>query len=450
MEERAGSTEVEQGEVGGKLNDPNEFSRGYRHYVLGVLLFVYAINILDRQILGILMEPIRLELDLSDTQLGFLSGIAFALFYATLGIPIARLADRTSRTGVISISVAAWSAMTAVCGMAQNFWQLLAARIGVAVGEAGGSPPSHSLLADYFKEHERATALGIFSIGGPLGVMIGLFIGGWLNEWFGWRITFLVVGLPGLLVALLVWMTVREPAKGALDSQSAPAPQQSSSVGEVFRFLWSQRAFRMMSLGAAMQSFVGYGLLQWYPVFFIRVHELGTGELGTWLALVFGIAGGIGTFFGGYLADRLAGKSRRWYLWLPMIGTAMATPFYLGVFFAPTAAGAFLFLIIPALLANCFLGPVFSTTQGLVPAHMRATAAAVLLFIVNIIGLGLGPQIVGILSDLLRPAFGIDSLRYALFSVSLVTLVGAALFWTAARTLDEDLDRAARYGKGNP
>lgn len=418
--------------------------RSYRQYVLGVLLFVYAINILDRQILGILMEPIRLELELSDTQLGFLSGIAFALFYATLGIPIARLADRTSRTGVISICIAAWSAMTAICGLAQNFWQLLAARIGVAVGEAGGTPPSHSLLADYFKEHERATALGIFSIGGPLGLMIGLFIGGWLNEWFGWRVTFILVGLPGVLVALVVWFTVRELPKGAADGQ---VPVQQSSVGEVFRFMWSQRAFRLMALGASLQAFVGYGLVQWYPVFFIRVHEMSTGELGTYLALVFGIGGGIGTFFGGYLADRLALRSRRWYLWLPMIATALGTPFYFGVFFAPTPMLAFLFLMAPAVLANSFLGPIFSTTQGLVPAHMRATAAAVLLFIINIIGLGLGPQVVGLLSDLLRPAFGLDSIRYALFLISLVTLLGAALFWAAARTLDTDLDRAANYGK---
>ncbi|MCC5887251.1 MAG: MFS transporter [Gammaproteobacteria bacterium] len=444
MEERQGSAAAAPAAGTGAQADPAEFSRGYRHYVLGVLLFVYAINILDRQILGILMEPIRLELDLNDTQLGFLSGIAFALFYATLGIPIARLADRTSRTGVIAICVAAWSAMTAVCGLAQNFWQLLAARIGVAVGEAGGSPPSHSLLADYFKEHERATALGIFSIGGPLGVMIGLFVGGWMNEWVGWRWTFVLVGLPGVLVALVVWLTVREPPKGVLDGQ---APPEQSSVTEVFRFMWSQRAFRLMALGASLQAFVGYGLVQWYPVFFIRVHGMGTGELGTWLALIFGIGGGIGTFFGGYLADRLAHRTRRWYLWLPMIGTALGTPFYLGVFFSPTAAGAFLFLMIPAVLANCFLGPVFSSTQGLVPAHMRATAAAVLLFIINIIGLGLGPQIVGLLSDLLRPAFDVDSIRYALFLVSLVTLAGAALFWMAARTLEADLDRAAAYGK---
>jgi len=390
------------------------------------------------------MEPVRLELGLSDTQLGFLSGIAFALFYATLGIPIARLADRTSRTGVIAICVAAWSAMTALCGLAQNFWQLLAGRIGVAVGEAGGTPPSHSLLADYFKEHERATALGIFAVGGPIGMMIGLFVGGWLNEWFGWRITFMLIGLPGVLVALVVWFTVREPPKGALEGGQAPL---QSSVSEVFRFMWTQRAFRLMSLGAALQGFVGYGLVQWYPVFFIRIHEMSTGELGTYLALIFGIAGGIGTFFGGYLADILARRDRRWYLWLPMIGTSLAMPFYIGVFFAPTWAAAFLFLIIPALLANSFLGPVFSTTQGLVPPHMRATASAVLLFIINIIGLGLGPQVVGLLSDLLRPAYGVDSLRYALFIVSLLTLAGAALFWLGARTLRADLDRAASFGK---
>jgi predicted MFS family arabinose efflux permease len=419
----------------------------YRHYVLGILVFVYAINILDRQILGILMEPVRLELGLSDTQLGFLSGIAFALFYATLGIPIARLADRTSRTGVISICLAGWSAMTALCGLAQNFWQLLAARIGVAVGEAGGTPPSHSLLADYFMAHERATALGIFAVGGPIGIMIGLFVGGWLNEWFGWRITFMLVGLPGVLIALVVWFTIREPPKGILEGGQAPV---QSSVGEVFHFMWTQRSFRLMSLGAALQGFVGYGLVQWYPVFFIRIHGMSTGELGTYLALVFGIAGGIGTFFGGYLADMLARRDRRWYLWLPMIGTSLAMPFYIGVFFSPTSAAAFLFLIIPALLANSFLGPVFSTTQGLVPPHMRATASAVLLFIINIIGLGLGPQVVGLLSDLLRPAFGVDSLRYALFIVSLLTLAGAALFWFGARTLRADLDRAGRFGEQEP
>lgn len=415
---------------------------GYRHYVLGVLLFVYCINILDRQILAILMEPVRLELGLSDTQLGFLSGIAFALFYATLGIPIARLADRTSRTGVISVSIALWSVMTALSGLAQNFWQMLAARIGVAVGEAGGTPPSHSLLADYFGEQERATALGIFTLGGPLGMMIGLYFGGWLNEWFGWRVTFIAIGLPGVLVALLVWWTVREMPR------SAPPPSAAGEGGystmDVFRYLWRQRTFRYMSLASACQAFVLYGVAQWYPVFFIRVHDMSTGELGTYLALVFGIGGGLGTFFGGYLADRLAVRDRRWYLWVPMLATAMATPFFFGVFFSPTAGAAFLFMVLPTLLVSALFGPVFSTTQGLVPPEMRATAAAVLLFVINIIGLGLGPQVVGLLSDLLRPQFGVDSLRYALFCVSMATIVGAVLYWVAARTLRADLDRVPR------
>lgn len=418
-------------------------SKGYRYYVLGILLVVYVFNFIDRQILSILMEPVRLELDLSDTQLGFLSGIAFALFYATLGIPIARLADRTSRKGVIAVCLAVWSGMTAVCGLAQNFWQMLAARIGVAVGEAGGSPPSHSLIADYFKEHERATALGIFALGVPIGVMFGLFIGGWANEFFGWRITFMLVGVPGILLALIVWFTIREPTKGAasgLVQKNVEIP-----LKEVFGFLWSQRSFKFMALASAVHAFVGYGIAQWYPVFFIRSHGMSTGEVGTYLAFVIGVFGGLGTFFGGYLADKLAVRDRRWYMWLPLIATGLATPFFFGVFLSPTYGMAFLYMMIPTMLTSFYLGPVFSMTQGLVPPAMRATAAAVLLFIINIIGLGLGPQFAGILSDLLRPAYGEESMRYALLIVSMFTLVGATLYWFAGRYLRDDLDRVEHF-----
>ncbi len=421
------------------------FSRGYRYYVLGILMFVFSINVLDRQILAILMEPVRLELGLSDTHLGFLSGIAFAIFYATLGIPIARIADKTSRKGVIVICLAAWSAMTAVCGLAQNFWQLLLARIGVAVGEAGGTPPSHSLISDYFREHQRATALGVFALGGPIGMMTGLFIGGWLNEWFGWRMTFILVGLPGVLVALIVWLTVREPCR-----DSANKEQESNEHPPfffVFRYLWVQRSFRYMALASALQMFVGYGLAQWYPAFFMRSHGMTTGQVGTYLALMAGISGGLGTLLGGYFADRFALRDKRWFLWMPMCATGLATPFYLGVFLVPSAVAAVFFMVIPTFLVNSFLGPVFSTTQGLVPPSMRATAAAVLLFVINIIGLGLGPQVVGILSDLLQPAFAHDSLRYALLIISMFTILGAALYWIAARTLRDDLERAQNYGK---
>jgi predicted MFS family arabinose efflux permease len=416
---------------------PPHQKSGYRYYVLGILMFVFGINVLDRQILAILMEPVRLDLGLSDTHLGFLSGIAFAIFYATLGIPIARIADRTSRTAVVSISLAAWSLMTALCGFAQNFWHLLLARIGVAVGEAGGTPPSHSLLADYFSENQRATALGIFSLGGPLGMMVGLFVAGLLNDAYGWRATFMLLGLPGVVLAIVIWVTIREPRKARPKKTTADPP-----VKEVFKMLWSQRSFRFMALASAIQMFVGYGLVQWYPAFFMRSHGLTTTQVGTYLALMAGISGGLGTLLGGYAADKFAARDKRWLLWLPMWATFLATPFYIGVFLVSNPIVAVCFMVLPTFLMNSFLGPIFSTTQGLVPSYMRATAAAVLLFVTNIIGLGLGPQAVGILSDLLRPMYGENSLRYALLTIAMLTVVGAYFYWVAARTLREDLARA--------
>jgi predicted MFS family arabinose efflux permease len=389
------------------------------------------------------MEPVRLEFDLSDTQLGFLSGIAFALFYATLGIPIAHLADRTSRTGVISVCLALWSGMTALCGVAQNFWQLMLARIGVAVGEAGGSPPSHSLIADYFRDNERATALGIFALGVPIGTMFGLFIGGWVNEWLGWRLTFMVVGLPGVLLALVVWFSVREPRRNDAvpASSGATRPTAAPTVREALRYFWSQRSLRFLALASAVHAFAFLGLAQWYPVFFIRSHGLSTGEIGTYMALVVGLFGGIGAFAGGFLADRLADRDRRWYLWLPMFATGLAAPFFFGVFLVTEHWLAFTFMVVPALLLSVNLGPIFSMTQGLVPPAMRATAAAVLLFVINIIGMGLGPQFAGVLSDLLQPAYGVESLRYALLVLSMFTLLSAAIYGLAARWLRDDLTR---------
>lgn len=419
------------------------YDKRYRNYVLGILLVVYVFNFVDRQILSILMEPVRLELGLSDTQLGFLSGIAFALFYATLGIPIARLADRTSRKGVIAVCLALWSGMTALCGLAQSFLQLLAARIGVAVGEAGGTPPSHSLLSDYFAEHERATALGIYSLGIPIGIMFGLFIGGWANELLGWRLTFMLVGVPGVLLAVVLWFTVEEPRKRA---SSGAVQMVQPSVKEVGLFLWGQKSFRLMASASAVLAFVSYGVMQWYPVYFIRSHGLSTGEVGTYLALVIGVFGGVGTFLGGWLADRLAQRDKRWYLWLPMLATGLATPFFFGVFLSQSYQAALVFMVAPTLLTTMYAGPVFAMTQGLAPPAMRATAAAVFLFVANIIGLGLGPQFVGLLSDFLRPEFGVESLRYALLITSLFAIVGAVVYGLAARTLRADLEKVKEWG----
>ena len=417
------------------------FSKGYRNYVLLILLTVYIFNFLDRQILAILMQSIKEDLLLTDTQLGFLSGIAFAIFYVTLGIPIARLADRSNRVTIIAVALTVWSLMTALCGMAQNFIQLLIARIGVGVGEAGCSPPAHSLISDYFPVDERASAMARYALGIPIGTLFGFLLGGWINEFFGWRVAFMVVGIPGVLFAIVVKMTLREPPRGYADgikvSTDGPPP-----LGETFKILWSRRAFRHLSFGGALTAFAGYGLTAWIPAFLERSHNMETGEIGTWLALLSGIAGGIGTLIGGYLTDYLAKYDRRWYVWVPAIGLAIGTPFYVAAFLAPEKFGMLLYLIVPYIMATLYLGPTFALTQGLVKLRMRALASAILLFILNIIGLGLGPFLVGVLSDFLAADFGIESLRYALLIASLAKLWSSFHYFMASRSLREDLEQA--------
>ncbi len=421
------------------MTQPSAGASSPRNYVLGILVVVYVFNFVDRQILSILLEPIKLELALTDTQLGFLSGIAFAIFYATLGMPIARIADRTSRTGVIAVCLSLWSLMTTLCGLATNFVQLLLARIGVAVGEAGGSPPAHSLISDYFPPESRATALSIYSLGIPIGTMFGLLIGGWINELFGWRLAFMVVGLPGILLAIIFKLTVREPVRPDVAKAAA-----NTSIALVARYLWRQKSFMHLAIGAALHAFVGYGLVIWNPAFFIRSHGLETGEIGTNLALISGIVGGVGTFFGGWIADKLAPRDLRWYMWAPLIGLVITVPFLVIVYLLDSHVFAFALFTIPTFFGSLYLGPSFAATQSLVPAHMRAVAAAVLLFIINIIGLGLGPQVVGIISDLLHPTFASESLRYSLIIVAVLNLIAAIHYWQAAKTLVADFSRAEK------
>jgi MFS family permease len=286
-------------------------------YTLGVLFVVYVFNFIDRSILGILNQAIKDDLGFSDTQMGFLGGIAFAIFYSILGVPIARLADRSVRRNVLAVSLTVWSVMTAVCGFAGSFMQLMLGRIGVAVGEAGGSPPSHSMISDMFPPSSRATALAIYALGIPVGNMIGNLAGGWINEAFDWRTAFIVVGLPGLVLAVIVVLTVKEPVRGASEV-TLRDDQEVPPVSVVFRYLWSLKSFRYMSLAGAMHAFVGYGVGYWLPAFFIRSHGLGTAEIGRWVFFL-GFAGMAGTFLGGYFADRLARRDLRWYVWLPGI-----------------------------------------------------------------------------------------------------------------------------------
>ena len=413
------------------------FSPAVRNYALGVLVVVYTFNFIDRQILSILLEPIKRDLGLSDSALGMLTGFAFALFYATLGIPIARFADRSNRRNLIAWALAIWSAMTAVSGLAQNFWHLLLARIGVGVGEAGCSPPAHSMLADYFPTENRATALGIYSLGIPFGILFGFIAGGWLNEFFGWRVAFFIVGVPGLLLAILVRFTLREPPRGMAEGRVAD--EEQPTIMETFRFLWSKRSFRHMAVGGGLTAFVGYGVITWVPSFLIRSYGMSTGDVGTYLGLILGIPGGIGIALGGYLADRYGARDTRWYLWIVSVALIASTPLFFGVYLSSTAFASLMFLILPILLGNFYQATTFSQTQGLVSLRMRSVAAAVLLFILNMIGLGAGPQAVGILSDILQPSYGDESLRYALLILSTVQIWAAYHYYQAGKSLEEDL-----------
>jgi MFS family permease len=415
----------------------------YRRYVLGLLFVVYVFNFIDRQILGILLQPIKRELSLSDTELGFLSGIAFALFYSTLGIPIGRWADRGSRRIIITLSLALWSLMTAVSGLARNFLQLALARVAVGVGEAGCTPPSHSLLSDYYPAKHRATALSIYSLGIPVGILFGYLLGGWINEFFGWRVAFFVVGLPGLLLAGVVHFTLREPPRGQADGLRVSGPPPP--IGEVGRLLWSLRTLRHICLGTSLLAFTVYGTSVWNPAFLERSHGMSSGEIGTWLAAIAGLGGGTGTFLGGFLADRLSVRDVRWAPRVPALAALAAIPMAVGFYLYPSKIPALALGFAPTFLAYFHIGPAFAMTQSLVPLHTRAVAAAILLFVINMIGLGLGPQAVGIASDALYSRFGEDSLRYALLlSVVPVYAWSAVHFLLAARTLREELAETRR------
>ena len=385
-------------------------SKGLRNYVLGILVVVYTFNFIDRQILSILLESIKLDLNLDDFQLGLLSGVAFALFYATLGIPIAKYADYGNRRNLITIAIAVWSFMTALSGLAQNFLQLLFARIGVGIGEAGCSPPAHSMISDYFPANTRSTALGIYSLGIPFGIMFGLFAGGWINEYFGWRMAFFVVGVPGLFLAILFRYTVKEPIRGQAEGKDDTKDQPT--IIDTIKYLLKKKSFLHLAFGAAIAAFVGYGAITFLPSFFQRSYGMQTGEVGTKLGLILGIPGGLGIFLGGYLSDYFGSKDIRWYLWIVAVAMIITTPLYYMVYLSPNANLSFLWLILPIALGNFYQATTFSQTQGVVELRMRSVAAAILLFIINIIGLGLGPLAVGALSEYLQSEQAINLIHY--------------------------------------
>ena len=411
------------------------------YYTLAILTTVYSFNFIDRQLLAILQVPIKAELLLSDGQLGLLTGFAFALFYVIAGLPIASFADRSNRRNIVVWSLAIWSFMTAVSGLAQNYIQLLLARVGVGVGEAGCSPPSHSMISDIFPEDQRATGLSIYSLGINIGILFGFILGGWLNEFFGWRIAFMVVGIPGILLAVLLRTTVKEPIRGHSESRSTET--DSHTFSEVMNTLWSKKSFRYLAVAGGMSAFAGYGMTNWMPPFLYRIHEMSTGEIGTWLGLGIGILGGLGTFLSGWLADKFGKKDMRWYMWIPAIGSLIMVPSVIIGLNSEEKYVTLIVMMLPTFLSNVFLSVCIAMTHGLVGLRMRAVGSAVFFFIINILGLALGPASIGFLSDYFEPNYGVDSIRYSMIIlIPLAALIASACYFIAAKTLRDDLKSA--------
>jgi predicted MFS family arabinose efflux permease len=404
----------------------------YRSYALGLLVVVYVLNFVDRQILTVLAGPIAADLHFSDSELGFLTGPAFALFYTTAGIPIARWADVGVRRSIIALALFVWSGMTAVTALAQSLTQVALARLGVGIGEAGCSPPAHSLISDLFPPERRATALAIYALGVPFGAALGTFVGGWLGQLYGWRTAFLAVGLPGIALAGLVRATLREPLRSGTPSRG--------SIGEALTLMLRRRAFVHMATGAALLAFSGYGIGAFMPIYLMRVHDFALGEIGTWLGAIGLVGGGLGTYLGGALSDRFGRTDARWYLGLPALAALLSIPFVSLLYLWPEVHGALLLYVPGAVLGIMYLGPTFAMTQGLVRPDMRALAAAILLFVINAIGLGLGPWFVGALSDVLEPRLGADSIRFASLGTAVVTTIWAAAHYgLGTRSLRQEL-----------
>jgi MFS family permease len=409
----------------------------YARYVLGLLVVVYVLNFVDRQILSILLDPIKQDLGVSDTAMGVLTGFAFAFFYTFAGIPIARAADRGSRRAVIALGLGLWSAMTAASGLAQGFWQLAAARTLVGVGEAAGTPASQSLLADYFPPERRAAAFGFFANGIYLGTMLAFLLGGWLATRFDWRTAFLVVGVPGLPLALLVRASVRELPRGA--SEAPGGDESVVAAREVLRLLLSRRTFVYLVVAGSLLALPGYAMLTWGPAFLGRVHGMDRFAIGTALGVLIGTTGSAGAWLGGILADRLGRRDPAWNLRFPALATLGAVPFAVGFLHLPDAGPALAAFAVFYLCLNTYVGPTWSAVQGLVKLRMRATATALFLFVLNLVGLGLGPLLVGGLNDRLAPSLGDAAVRWSLTLVSLLGLPGALLLLRASRTLAADL-----------
>jgi MFS family permease len=427
---------------------PLGYSNIYSGYVLLMLFLGVTLSFADRQLINILVEPIKQEFGASDTEMGLLTGLAFVLCYAIVSIPIARLADRSSRRNILAVAMTAWSVMTALCGMSMQFWQLALARFGVGVGEAGGGPASYSMLADYFSPKRRSTALGILATGAPAGILLSMYGGAVVATHYGWRATFLALGIPGVLLAILIWLTVREPQRGLWD---APRQGIESNLGmlQVMSLLWRNPALRMVALASGVTAISGFATAAWMPSFFIRVHDLSLIEAGLALGLGGTIGGMCGGVIGGLLADRLSKRHVSWQLKIAAIGTVLTIPVQALVLLWPhrdvvAIAGMQLpMAVIGVPFSGFFLafmqGPSIAAVQNIAAPEIRTQASAAFFFVSSILGMSFGPLSVGILNDVLTPLVGEDAVRYGLLASLLFMLLGALLFWRASHFYAEIL-----------
>lgn len=412
----------------------------YRRWFLFLLTSAYALNFLDRQLLSILAEPIRRELGLSDSALGMLGGVYFAAFYTLLSVPMARIADRTNRTYFIAGAVVVWSVATATCGLATRFWQLALSRIAVAIGESAATPPSYSLVADLYPADKRAGATGLFTTGTAIGSALGLALGGLIAQVWGWRYAFILLGLPGILLALVMRLTLKEPPRGYSDgvTEQPPAPR----LAEVFRVLFRSRTFPCVALGVGTASICGYALAFWAPSFLVRSFDLTVAEAGWRVALAAGLGGLLGGFAGGRLCDWLALRDRRWLLWAPAIAFFVNVPLVAALAFASTATAALLILAAVQFNYHFWGGSGHAIVQGLVGTRMRSVAASVFLLTINVVGLTLGPTLVGFLSDAMTARYGTEALRLSLIGSSPAFVLAGLLFLYGSTTLRRDLAAA--------
>ncbi|KCZ96842.1 major facilitator transporter [Hyphomonas polymorpha PS728] len=406
---------------------------------LVILMAIGSINYVDRQLLSLLIEPVRQDIPLSDTAFGLLTGLFFALFYASMGVPVAMLADRINRVKLVAVACTMWSVCTGLCGFAQNFWQLALARFGVGVGEAGGTAPSLSILSDYFKPEQRPAIIGLYTVNGPIGVFIGISLGGFIAAQYGWRMAFFTVAILGIALAPILWLLVREPLRGATEAAApSSAHEKAPSLLSTIRIFLMLPTLRLLLPASGLLAFVSYGLLNWIPAFLMRENGMALEQLALWFGPAAGVCMGLGIWGGGAIVNIGVKKSLTAYAWAPAFSVMIGCPFLLLALFMPGWELTLILLLIPMVSVVMYVAPALALTQNLAPLRARATATALLLLSFNLVGIGGGPLMIGILSDLFTSLGSQNSLRWALASTIPVSLLAMGLYIMMARTITSD------------